>query len=331
MKYTLIISIAVLVTACSSSKRLDVIDNSQRKIAQVKSIDIPKAKEIQIRVDVSTLASDDLKGRDTGSAGIDAAATYIENRFKEMDVDRFYKNYRDEFEVKGETAFNVIAQIPGSDGNLRKEVVVIGAHYDHIGMLKAVAGDSIANGANDNATGTATVLAIAEILKELDFNRRTVVFALFSAEEKGLLGSKHLAKRMKDEGHQVVAMLNFEMTGTPMQGKPYIAYLTGYDMSNMGKVFNTANPSATVTGKLDEAARFQLFKRSDNYPFFQEMLIPAQTFSTFDFTNFDHYHKVGDDMSKVDTAHMKRVVDQLMPGVLDVINKSNLKLASLEN
>jgi Zn-dependent M28 family amino/carboxypeptidase len=295
-------------------------------VSQLSEVKIPQASPVQLALDVEFLASDELEGRDTPSQGIEKAALYLEERFTKIGIASYYKNYRDKFQVNGKNAYNIVAMSPGTDQELKDEVVVIGAHYDHIGLLTAVAGDSIANGANDNATGTATVLSIAQTLKMLDFNRRTVVFALFSAEEKGLLGSKNLANRMKKDGVNVVAMLNFEMTGVPMKNRDYITYLTGYDTSNMASVFNEANKSRMATGKLDQAAQFNLFKRSDNYPFYQEFNVPSQTFCTFDFTNFDHYHKVGDDISHIDAVHMAQVVDALMPGIFKVINEEQLKL-----
>lgn len=322
---------AVILTSCSSTKKTDSVTRAVARIEKKNDLKFPTANAIEMAQDVAFLASDNLKGRDTGSEGIEKAAAYLSERFEELGIRSYKGSYLDNFDANGKKAFNVLAMIPGSDKALKDEVVVIGAHYDHIGMLQAVAGDSIANGANDNATGTATVLALATNFKELDFNRRTIVFALFSAEEKGLLGSKHLANRMKEEGVNVVAMLNFEMTGTPMVNRPYIAYLTGHDGSNMAAVFNDANKNRVVTGKLDQAAKFNLFKRSDNYPFFEMFHVPSQTFSTFDFTNFDHYHKVGDDTTKVNADHMAQLVNAVMPGVFSVVNGKKLKLTLATN
>lgn len=326
-KTVLALFVASILVACGSqNKQMKTMDKTISKVNKYTEIKMPNSSAVQIALDVQYLASDELEGRDTGSEGIRKAAVYISERFEEMGIKPYRGSYMDHFTVEDKEAFNVVAVIPGSDKDLIDEVVVIGAHYDHIGFQQAIAGDSIANGANDNATGTASVLAIANNFKQLDFNRRTVVFALFSAEEKGLLGSKHLATRMKKEGMNVVAMLNFEMTGTPMVNRPYIAYLTGHDTSNMAAVFNEENNKRLVTGKLDQAAKFNLFMRSDNYPFFEEFNVPSQTFSTFDFTNFDHYHKVGDETSQVNTTHMAQVVDAVMPGVFKVVNGDKLKL-----
>lgn len=334
MSMKFVLSGAILLSvlsSCGPQKRMDQLESAVQSAGKLKKeIIIPQASAVQLATDVSFLASDDLQGRDTGSKGIQQAAAYIEERLIELGIAPYKGDYLDRFTAKTKNAYNVVGVLPGSDGDLKKETVVIGAHYDHIGFMKAVANDSIANGANDNASGTATVLAIAQALKEVDFNRRNVVFALFSAEEMGLLGSKHLAKRMKDNGENVVAVLNFEMTGVPMQDRPYLTYVTGHDGSDMAQVFNQANDQLMVTGKLDQAAQFNLFMRSDNYPFYQEFQVPAQTFCTFDFTNFDHYHGVGDEMDQIDAQHMAQVVDALMPGVLEVVNGERLKLVTNE-
>ncbi|MFT5543926.1 MAG: hypothetical protein ACI97K_002676 [Glaciecola sp.] len=330
-KILLILSISVIISACGSSKNINLKTPVLNNAGQNAALEMPNASSVQIALDVEYLASDELKGRDTGSEGIEKAAIYLSERFSELGILPYRGSYMDHFELEEIEAFNVVAMIPGTDKDLMNEIVVIGAHYDHIGMTPEadVAGDTIANGANDNATGTATVLAIAANLKKLDFNKRTIVFALFSAEEKGLLGSKHLAQVMKKEGADVVAMINFEMTGIPMLNRPYITYITGHERSNMATVFNTENKDLVVTGKLDQAAAFKLFMRSDNYPFYQEFNVPSHTFSTFDFTNFDHYHKVGDEVSLVNINHMTQVIDALMPGVFKVVNGDKLKLTAL--
>jgi hypothetical protein len=326
MKKIVLIVAALSIVACTTTKQVDAIDRVANALSAGMGLKIPAASSTQIAADVAFLSSDELQGRDTGSEGILQAASYLRERLEDLGVKPYEGSYLDMFDTGQVNGFNVLGILPGSGGLLKDEVVVIGAHYDHIGIVDAVGGDTIANGANDNATGTATVLAIAEALAKLDFNRRTVVFAFFSAEEKGLLGSKHLAARMKAENKNVVAMINFEMTGVPMVNSPYIAYLTGYDTSNMGDVFNAANNKRVVTGKLEQAAQYQLYKRSDNYPFATEFNVPSQTFSTFDFTNFDYYHQPGDEIQHVNAVHMAAVVDATLPGILEVINKSLLKM-----
>lgn len=275
----------------------------------------------EVKEIVSYLASDKLKGRDTGSEGIDKAAIYIANDFKASGVKEYYSSYRDTFKVGNKEAFNVVGVIEGEDPELKNEFVVIGAHYDHIGNGSKVGEDIIANGANDNAAGTAVVMELAKYLVNKK-NKRSVLFVAFAAEEKGLLGSKHLAKRLKKEGVQVRIVLNFEMIGVPLKDKDYTAYVTGYEMSNLAEKMNSY-ASANLVGYLPKAKQYQLFSRSDNYPFYEEFNIPAQTFCTFDFTNFDYYHHVDDEIDKLDFNHMASFINAYAPAVEKVINSKS--------
>ena len=179
------------------------------------------------------LASDALKGRDTGSEGIDRAASYLIKNLEANKIGSYYNAYQDSLSNYQTPAYNIVGVLQGNDPSLKNEVVLVGAHYDHIGILSAQNGDSIANGANDNATGTATVLELARYFAKANVNKRTMIFAFFSAEEKGLKGSAHLAKKMKAEGVDLYAALNFEMTGVPMTDKDYLVYATGFNMSNV--------------------------------------------------------------------------------------------------
>lgn len=283
-------------------------------------------RTVTLKKTVEFLASDERGGRDVGSPGIERAAVYIEGRFKRSKLKPYFgSSYRSNFEVKGVDAFNVVAMIEGTDQKLKNEIIVIGAHYDHIGSGAAVNGDVIANGANDNAAGTATVLAIADHFAKANNNKRTLVFALFSAEEKGLLGSADLAQRMKRKGANVYAMFNVEMVGVPMEGKDHIVYCSGYDLSNIADVFN-GYAGKKVIGFLPKAKEFNLFQRSDNYPFYKVFKVPSHTVSSFDFTNYDYYHKVDDEPSQMDYVHMQKVIDQLVPGIAGMANSATKEI-----
>lgn len=254
---------------------------------------------------VSYLASDEIAGRVTGSEGINQSATYIEERFKSFGVKPYYESYRDNFKVQDMDAFNVVGYLEGNDPDLKNEVIIIGAHYDHIGQGtgitrfggKLAENDSIANGANDNATGTAAVMAIAKYFAAKKNNKRSLVFALFSAEEMGLLGSKHLAERMKVDAVDLYTMINFEMVGVPLIDKDFVAFLSGYELSNMGSKINELVGSKLL-GQSEIARKVQLFKRSDNYPFYQQFKLPCHTIASCDMTNFDYYHHAEDESEK---------------------------------
>jgi Zn-dependent M28 family amino/carboxypeptidase len=241
-------------------------------------------------------------------------------------VKPYYDTYRDNFKVKELDAYNVVGYLEGTDPKLKNEVVVIGAHYDHIGLrARPVENDSIGNGANDNATGTATVLAMAKYFGTAKNNKRSIVFALFSAEEMGLLGSKHLSERMKNDDVNLYTMVNFEMMGVPFPDRDYQVFATGYDLSNMAEVLNKYAGNKLV-GKSDEAAKFNLFKRSDNYPFYEQFKMAAQTISSCDLTNFDFYHHVDDEADIMDYNHMASTINNLFPAMEGMINASTQEI-----
>ncbi|WP_298506005.1 M28 family peptidase [uncultured Maribacter sp.] len=264
------------------------------------------------------LASDELQGRDSGSEGIEKAAKFIETKFSKTGVLPFFENYRDTISNFDKAAYNMVGIVEGSDPVLKNEYVIIGAHYDHIGILSG-GEDTIANGANDNASGTSVVLELARYFGKNKLNKRSIIFALFTAEEKGLLGSKHLAKTLKTKNLNLYAMLNYEMVGVPLVDKDYLMYVTGYELSNLATISNNYG-GEKVIGFLPKAKEFNLFKRSDNYPFHETFNVPSQTFCTFDFTNFEHYHKVGDENELMDFNHMANVVNTSIPIIEGIVN-----------
>ena len=318
-----VIGFVFFVLGCSANKSQINILEIQNEVKKTSIVVVEKSiknNSTSMEEIVSYLASDALKGRDTGSDGIDMAAKYIAQFFRTNNIDSYYDNYRDVFDVKGEEAFNIIGVLKGTDSILREEYVVIGAHYDHIGKGKKIGDDVIANGANDNAAGTAAVMQMARYFSKFNTNKRSVLFVLFAAEEKGLLGSKHLAKQMKKDNKKIYAMLNFEMIGVPLD-KEYLAYVTGYHKSNLAEKMN-AYANANLVGYLPQAKEYQLFSRSDNYPFYQEFNVPAQTFCTFDFTNFDYYHHVDDEVDKLDFKHMENFIKSYLPAIEKVVNST---------
>lgn len=294
------------------------------------------SNETRIGGIMNFLASDDLKGRDSGSEGIEKAASFIEDIFKQNNLKPYFTSYKDTLSNFSKPAYNIVGVLEGNDEELKNEFIIIGAHYDHIGIVKAkkdstviaeaaISKDTIANGANDNASGTSTVLELARYFGNAGNNKRSLIFALFSAEEKGLLGARHLAERLKAENINLYTMLNFEMTGVPMVGKDYFMYITGYNKSNLAEVSNKY-AEENLIGFLETAQEFNLFQRSDNYPFHDVFNVPSQTFCTFDFTNFNHYHKVGDEVSEMDFDHMAAVVNKMIPVIEGITNAAEKEI-----
>ncbi len=277
-----------------------------------------------VGITVNILASDEFQGRDTGSEGIEKAAVFLQDRLKEYGIRPFFETYRDTLANIKDVAYNVVGVLEGSDPKLKKEFIVIGAHYDHIGMVPGKNGDGIANGANDNASGTAVVLELARYFGRTSPPRRSLIFAFFSAEERGLLGSRHLARVLKEKGMDLYTMLNFEMTGVPME-RPYLLYLTGYDKSNLAEVCNRYGGEGLV-GFLPTASQYNLFQRSDNYAFYEEFGVPSHTFSSFDFENYAFYHQPGDEASLMDFRHMANLVNRMIPVIRGIADSKTREI-----
>ncbi len=273
----------------------------------------------ELQKTVTYLASDELQGRATGSKGIEKAAEFIEAYFKTNHIKPYYKTYRDSFNVKNKVGYNVVGLIEGHDAKLKNEIVILGAHYDHIGFGKKVGQDSIANGANDDATGTAAVLALAKYFSVNKNNKRSILVTLYSGEELGLLGSNHLANKLKEKDINLYVMVNFEMIGVPFKDRDYDALLTGYDVSNMAQIMNMYS-KANVFGKSDIAVKYNLFKQSDNYSFYEVFKVPSQTISSCDLSNFDFYHQVGDEADIMDYEHMANLINKTIPAMLHISN-----------
>lgn len=302
-----------------SKKIAESKDNKAKETTRVIG-KIPNfSNSIGIGTIMNFLASDELQGRDSGTEGIAKAADFIENILKTNGVEPYFENFRDTLSNFKEPAYNMVGFIEGTDPELKNEFIILGAHYDHIGRIASKNGDEIANGANDNASGTCTVLELARYFGNAKVNKRSILFTLFSAEEKGLLGSKHLAKKLYDSGLNLYAMLNFEMVGVPLKDKDYLMYLTGYNLSNLADISNGYS-NQKVAGFLPKAKEFNLFNRSDNAPFHEIYNVPSHTYSTFDFTNYDHYHQVGDEVDKMDFDHMANIVNILIPVMEGIVN-----------
>ena len=171
---------------------------------------------------VETLASDSLQGRCAGEEGGRMAAEYIVSLLSEWGVDPLGDNgYMQPFVSKDCGMNNVLAVIPGRS----REYVVIGAHYDHVGIGLAVDGDSCYNGADDNASGVSAVLQIARAVKKMRRKpERGIIFAFWDGEEKGLLGSRYFVENCPFLS-DISAYMNFDMIGRgPVDNPKHLTY-----------------------------------------------------------------------------------------------------------
>lgn len=198
----------------------------------------PPPLALEIQRDLAYLADPSMEGRQLGSAGRDSAAAWIARRFEEAGALPVFTEpclerhpcppglWGDAFQVPswavGGTAVNVAARVDGADPALRRHVVVLGGHYDHIGRLSQYSRDpatpGIRPGADDNASGTAVLLELARRVAARPAPM-SVLFVAFDAEELGLFGSRHFLKDSPVAKTRIVAMLNFDMVGRMRSGR----------------------------------------------------------------------------------------------------------------
>jgi len=274
------------------------------------------------------LTSDELEGRNVGTVGIEKAAQYLENLLKNHGISPYFSTYRDTILRYEPISFNIVGYIEGKDPNLKNEFVILSAHYDHIGInLQAAGEDKINNGANDNASGTTILSEIAKYISRQD-NKRSVMIVFFSAEEKGLLGSKHLAEKLHSQNFKLYALLNFEMMGVPMHNRPYDLYITGPKTSNMMEKINQY-AGYQLVGVLPEEKKYNLFAASDNFPFYKTFDVPSQTVCSFDFQNYSYYHQPEDEFHRMDIPFITSITQKLLPVVSQIINSKPDEIQSI--
>ncbi|MUU79591.1 M28 family metallopeptidase [Winogradskyella endarachnes] len=311
-----ILSILIFTLICSCAFQTKGADGQPGKNGEPEK---PKIKKEDIKASMNYLASDALNGRATGSDGIEKAAVFIENYLKTNNIKPYFKTYRDSFKLNDLDGYNIVGMVEGSDPKLKEEFIILGGHYDHIGKGKIVEGDSIANGANDDASGTIAAMEFGKYFAKTKTNKRSILITLYDAEEMGLKGSEHLAERFKVKGINAYTMINFEMIGVPRAENEVMAYMSGFERSNFAKTLN-AYAGEEVVGFFSKAKEFNLFMRSDNYPVYKELNIPAHAISTFDFSNFDYYHHVDDEADKMDYEHMVNFIEKMIPALEGMMN-----------
>jgi len=300
--------------ACKSSTTTNVGKDSK---SDSKQIEVNyKVSETEISEFLKYLSSDELEGRETGTKGIEKAAVFLEDFLKKNNIKPYFKTYRDTLTNFKSPAFNIVGVIEGTDSELKKEFVVLSAHYDHIGIEKKEQADKINNGANDDASGVTSVAAMAKYFAKTKANKRSILVVFFAGEEKGLLGSKSLVQKLKKQDFNLYTQLNIEMIGVPMK-RDYLAYITGFDKSNMAAKINEYTGKNTI-GFLPKEAEYELFYRSDNYSFYDVFKKPCQSISTFDFENFDFYHHVSDEFKVMDIPHITAFTQELLPAVTKI-------------
>jgi aminopeptidase YwaD len=205
------------------------------------------------------------------------------------------------------STWNAMARLTGVDVAQRAEVIVLGAHLDHLGRRETAAGeDKIFNGADDDASGTVAVMELAGALAAGPRPKRTIVFALFGSEEAGGFGAGYFVDKPVVAHDAMIAQIQFEMLGRADSLVPADhLWLTGYERSNLGSELAKRGARLVQDPRPDQS----FFTRSDNIRFARKGIV-AHTVSSFNLHK--DYHQAGDEVSKIDLAHMTRSIQSML-------------------
>lgn len=278
--------------------------------------------------DVRYLSSDALAGRLTGTPGADTAAAYVARRFAAVGLQPAAKGWYQDFTVSsnvptaqqagiaGKVGRNVIGLLPGTDPARRDEIVVVGAHYDHLGggqfsALDPERAGEPHNGADDNASGVAAIIYAASVLAKTP-PARTVVFIAFSGEELGLLGSDYYVRNPAYPVERTVAMVNLDMVGR-LKNNRLIVYGTA-----------TAQEFPKLLDSLNWYAGFDLKGRGDGYgPSDQSSFYAVKRPVLHLFTDLhEDYHRASDDWEKINGPGLLKVADFTAALVRAIANRT---------
>jgi len=266
---------------------------------------------------ISTLASDEMKGRKFGTPENDKSAEYIANEFKINNLDFCVgDSYLIPFEYKGKKGYNVCGIKKGKS----EKSLAYSAHFDHIGTNNKE-GDNIYNGADDDASGVATVIGLADYFKDKKTDY-SMVFMAFNAEEIGLIGSKALAdnEKLNPVFTNISALFNFEMLATESQFGKNAVFMTGDEFSDFDELINV-NAVNGLKVHSDPYQGQQLFYRSDNVNFVKKKII-AHSISTVDMNKATHYHNVNDDINIVDAENLTNIINNFAK-TIEKLNTKN--------
>jgi Zn-dependent M28 family amino/carboxypeptidase len=278
--------------------------------------------EALIRRHVNVIADDSMLGRNTPSRGLDMTAAYVAAEFKRLglkpggDAGSYIQRYplgkglarvRSAATRPGGfdslSAPNSVGILPGTDPVLRDEYIVVSAHMDHVGVNGASVKDSIWNGADDDASGTAGVLALAEAFAQAP-TRRSIIFLTVSGEEHGLWGSAWFANNSPVPINRIVANFNLDMIGRNWKDSIVVIGIEHSDLGGTLARVNAAHPELGITAMRDPWPQENFFGRSDHYNFARRG-IPALFF--FNGVHED-YHQPSDSPDKIDAEKESRVV-----------------------
>ena len=289
--------------------------NGRQTAAEPPRMGVPEAvatiTPVDFRARIGFLADDALRGRSTPSPGLEVAAAYIASEFRSLglmpagDGETYLQRWPLEGSDSTLTAPNVVAILRGSDPVLADTYVVFSAHMDHVGVgAPDASGDSIYNGADDDASGTSAVIELAEAFASLaETTPRSLIFLTVSGEERGLLGSEYFAEHPPVPAESIVANINIDMIG---RNSPDSAVVIGQEYSSLGPLaVSTAEayPELRLTVGPDPWPEERFFFRSDHFHFARKE-IPALFFFT---GVHEDYHKPSDHVERIDVDKAARI------------------------
>ncbi len=305
----------------------------------VDSYETENAKPESLKKHISYLASDELKGRLTGSEGEQKAADYITKQFKSLGLKPYDgKNYIQKFDYTirlnphdttnassvANTGRNVIAYLD----NKAEKTIVIGAHYDHLGLnehnnsTKVNSKGEIHNGADDNASGVSGVLELARMFsKNKTTEKVNYLFALFSGEEDGLIGSKHMAETLKEKYPNVEAMINMDMIGRLNDKKELLIGGVG-----------TAADFKNIIEK-NKPAGFNITQEESGIGPTDHTSFYLKDISVLNFFTGTHtdYHKPSDDEDKINYTGVTNIVDYVFRVANDITDLETVAFIKTKN
>jgi hypothetical protein len=282
-----------------------------------------------VRAHEEFLASDALRGRGSSTQDELIAATYIASELRAYGIEpvgepggyiQRVETSRVRSDPPGENlteyTWNVLGRLQGTDPALRHRAVLLSAHLDHLGIGKPVRGDSIYNGADDDASGVSAVLELARILGQGRHPRRTVIFALFGSEEAGGLGSQYFVEHPPLPLADLSTALEFEMIGRRDPALPGdMLWLSGWDRSDLGPAMSAHGAQLVA----DPHPTQDFFTRSDNYVLAKKGVV-AHAISSYGLHS--DYHQPSDDLAHLDFNHLLRAIESLTGAIEWLVNSS---------
>ncbi len=223
-----------------------------------------------------------------------------------------------EINVQNNVTEQSLSNVAGKiTGNRENEIVLFSAHYDHLG-IRGNEGDTIYNGANDDASGTTAVVSLAKYFKDMGKKpERTIMFVAFTAEESGGFGSRYFSQQLNPDN--IVAMFNIEMIGKPAVSGPNTAWITGFDKSNFGELLQKAVEGTEYEFYADPYPTQNLFYRSDNATL-ARLGVPAHSISTTPIDVDEDYHQASDEVGTLDLDHMTNTIKAIAAAAVRMIS-----------